>query len=279
VESENRMIVLSRQCELLGLCRASYYYSSQRDESYNLIWMNLIDEQFTRTPFYGVPKMTAWLRSVGHQVNHKSVRRLMRLMGLEAIYPKPRMSQSHPEHKIYSYLLKGVRIDHADQVWFADINYIRLLHWFLYLVVIVDWYSRYILSWQLSVTLEKEFCVKALERTLCRSRPEIFNTDQGAQFTSEEFTGRLQKAEVRISMDGRERLYDNIFVERLWRTVKYEEIYLHDYQTVQEARHRLAQYFYFYNTERLHEALGYRTPQEVYFGTTKGQKLVLEQRV
>lgn len=177
VEPENRMIAFSRQCEFLGLCRASYYYSSQRDESYNLILMNLIDEQFTRTPFYGVPKMTAWLRSVGHQVNHKSVRRLLRLMDLEAIYPKPRMSQSHPEHKIYPYLLKCVRIDHADQVWCVDINYIRLLHGFLYLVVIVDWYSHYILSWQLSVTLEKEFCVQALERTLCRSRPEIFNTD------------------------------------------------------------------------------------------------------
>jgi len=164
VELENRMIAISRQCELLGLCQASYYYSSQRDESYNLILMNLIVEQFTRTPFYGVPKMMAWLRSVEHQVNHKRVRWLMRLMGLEAIYPKPQMIQSHPEHKIYPYLLKGVRIDHADQVWCTDITYIRLLHGFVYLVVVImDWYSRYILSWQLSVMLEKEFCVQALE--------------------------------------------------------------------------------------------------------------------
>lgn len=279
VEPKNRMIAISRQCDLLGLCRSSYYYSPQRDEGYNLMLMNLIDEQFTRTPFYGVPKMTAWLRSVGHQVNHKRVRRLMRLMGLEAIYPKPRLSQSCPEHKIYPYLLKGVKIDHRDQVWCADITYIRLLYGFVNLVVVMDWYSRYILSWELSITLEKEFCVHALEKALCISKPEIFNTDQGAQFTSEEFTGQLKEAEVRISMDGRGRLYDNIFVERLWRTVKYEEVYLHDYRTIQEARDRLGQYFHFYNKERLHEALGYRRPHEVYFETPIGQKAVLEQRV
>lgn len=261
------MIAISRQCELLGLYRSSYYYSSQRDDAYNLELMRLIDEQFTRTPFYGVPKMNAWLRSVGHLVNHKRVRRLMRKMGLEAIYPKPQLSQSQPEHKIYPYLLKGVTVDRADQVWCADITYIRLLHGFVYLVVVMDWYSRYILSWELSLTLEKEFCVQALERSSWISKPEIFNTDQGAQFTSEEFTGRLQEAGIRISMDGRRRLYDNIFVERLWRTVKYEEVYLHDYQTVREARDGLGRYFHFYNMERLHETLGYRTPHEVYFGT------------
>lgn len=261
------MIAISRQCELLGLYRSSYYYSSQRDDSYNLELMRLIDEQFTRTPFYGVPKMNAWLRAVGHPLNHKRVRRLMRKMGLEAIYPKPRLSQSHPEHKIYPYLLKGVTVDRADQVWCADITYIRLLHGFVYLVVVMDWYSRYILSWELSLTLEKEFCVHAIESSLWISKPKIFNTDQGAQFTSEEFTGRLQEAGIRISMDGRRRLYDNIFVERLWRTVKYEEVYLHDYQTVREARNGLGNYFQFYNTERLHETPGYRTPHEVYFGT------------
>jgi len=158
------MIAVLRQCELLGLCRSSYYYSSQRDDSYNLMLMRLIDEQFTRTPFYGVPKMMAWLGRVGHPVNHKRVRRLMRLMGLEAIYPKPRMSRPCPDHKVYPYLLKGVRIDHPDQVWSSDITYIRLLHGFVYLVVVMDWYSRYILSWELSITLEKDFCIQALGR-------------------------------------------------------------------------------------------------------------------
>jgi putative transposase len=191
----------------------------------------------------------------------------MRQMGLEAIYPKPRTSLSGPDHKIYPYLLKGITIDHPDQAWASDITYIRLAHGFVYLVVVMDWYSRYVLSWGLSITLEKEFGIHALEDALGISKPEIFNTDQGGQFTSEGFSGLLEKAEIRISMDGRSRLFDNIFVERLWRTVKYEEVYLHDYRTVLEAREQLAAYFRFYNTERLHETLGYRTPHEVYFGT------------
>lgn len=203
----------------------------------------------------------------------------MRLMGLEAIYPKPRTSQSGPEHKIYPYLLKGVTIDRPDQAWCTDISYIRLAHGFVYLVVVMDWYSRYILSWELSITLEKEFCLQALERALWISKPGIFNSDQGAQFTSDEFTGRLEEAGVRISMDGRRQLYDNIFVERFWRTIKYEEVYLHDYRTVQEAWERLAAYFHFYNTERLHESLGYRTPHEVYFGTTAVQTSAWEPKV
>lgn len=273
------MIAVLRQCELLGLCRSSYYYSSKRDDSYNLMLMRLIDEQFTRTPFYGVPKMTAWLKRMGHPVNHKRVRRLMRLMGLEAIYPKPRMSKPCPDHKVYPYLLKGVRIDHPDQVWSSDITYIRLLHGFVYLVVVMDWYSRYILSWELSITLEKDFCIQALERALCQSKPEIFNSDQGAQFTSEEFAGRLEEAGVRISMDGRGRLYDNIFVERLWRTVKYEEVYLHDYRMVREAREGLERYFHFYNTERPHGALDNQTPHEVYFGTNAVKIPHIERRV
>jgi putative transposase len=273
------MLTILEQCELLGLCRSSYYYSSTRDDSFNLLLMRQIDEQFTRTPFYGVPKMTAWLRSIGHVVNPKRVRRLMRKMGLEAIYARPRLSQPHPEHRVYPYLLKGVTIDHADQVWCADITYIRLLHGFVYLVVVMDWCSRYILSWDLSVTLEKEFCLHALEKALWVSNPEIFNTDQGAQFTSVEFTGRLEQAGIRISMDGRRRLYDNIFVERLWRTVKYEEVYLHDYRMIGEAREGLGRYFYFYNTERLHETLGYRTPHEVYFGTKAVKVPTFEPRV
>jgi len=246
--------------------------------------MKLIDEQYTLRPFYGVPRMTAWLRREGHLVNPKKVRRLMRLMGLEAIYPKPRLSQSCPGHKRYPYLLKGLVIDHSDQVWCSDITYIRLLHGFVYLTVVMDWFSRYVLSWELSITLDKEFCLKALEKALSVSKPEIFNTDQGSQFTSEEFTGRLEDAGVRISMDGKGRLYDNIFVERLWRTVKYEEVYLHDYLSVSEARERLALYFHFYNSERLHKSLGYQTPYEVYFNEPyivmqDAQKAALEQRV
>ena len=279
VDLDNTMIPIARQCELLGLSRSSFYYSPHGNDSYNLQLMNLIDEQFTKTPFYGVPRMTAWLRTVGHPVNPKRIRRLMRQMGLEAIYPKPRTSQSAPHHTIYPYLLKGVIVSRPDHVWCADITYIRLVHGFVYLVVVLDWYSRYILSWELSITLEKEFCLQALKKALWISKPEIFNTDQGAQFTSEEFTGALAGANVRISMDGRGRLYNNIFVERLWRTVKYEEVYLHDYRTVLEARERLAAYFRFYNTERLHEALGYRTPHEVYFGTMTAQKSSWEQRV
>ena len=284
IEVVQSMISISRQCELLGIRRSSYYYCPQKDSSYNLMLMKLIDEQYTRRPFYGVPRMTAWLRREGHLVNPKRVRRLMRLMGLEAIYPKPRLSQSGPEHKIYPYLLKGVVIDHSDQVWCSDITYIRLLHGFVYLTVVMDWFSRYVLSWELSITLEKEFCLKALEKALSVSKPEIFNTDQGAQFTSVEFTGRLEDAGVRISMDGRGKLYDNIFVERLWRTVKYEEVYLHDYLTVSEAKEMLELYFHFYNTERLHKSLGYQTPYEVYFkeqyiGMPAGQKAALEQRV
>jgi len=226
--------------------------------------MRLIDEQFTRTPFYGVRRMTAWLRRNGQGVGQKRVRRLMRLMGLMAIYPKPRLSVAGPEHKVYPYLLKGVKVSRPDQAWCADITYIRLAHGFAYLVVILDWNSRYVLSWELSTTLDKGFCLEALGSALQVSRPEIFNTDQGAQFTSEEL---LEGEGIKVSMDGRGRVYDNIFVERLWRSVKYEEVYLHDYQTVLEARARLGAYFRFYNEERLHETLGYRTPQEVYFGS------------
>ncbi len=239
MEQVNQMISVSRQCDLLGLNRSSYYYRSERDDSYNEYLMRLIDEQYTRTPFYGVAKMTAWLHRQGHWVNEKRIRRLMRLMGLYAIYPKPRLSQSYPQHKKYPYLLKGVTIDHSDQVWCSDITYIRLLHGFAYLVVIMDWFSRYILSWTLSITLEKEFCTDALNCALKISKPEVFNSDQGPQYTSEDFIEVLKKENIRISMDGRGRLYDNIFVERLWRTIKYEEVYLYDYRSVPEARERL----------------------------------------
>ena len=224
--------------------------------------MRLIDEQYTRTPFYGVPRMTAWLRPQGYKVNPKRVRRLMRHMGLTAVHPKPWLSKPVKEHKKYPYLLKDLVIDRSDQVWSADITYIRLRKGFIYLVAIMDWHSRYVLSWEVSTTLDKEFCLRALEL----SSPDIFNSDQGSQFTSLEFTGLLECLGIAISMDGRGRVFDNIFVERLWRTVNYEEVYMKSYESVAEARQSLAKYFHFYNTERLHESLGYQTPQEVYFG-------------
>lgn len=227
--------------------------------------MELIDKQYTRTPFYGVPKMTAWLTRQGYHVNVKRVRRLMRLMGLFAVYPKPWLSKTDNGHKKYPYLLKDLVIDRPDQVWSTDITYIRLAHGFIYLVAVMDWFSRYVLSFEVSTTLDKEFCIKALDKALRHSKPEVFNTDQGSQFTSTEFTEKLEASEVKISMDGRGRVFDNIFVERLWRTVKYEEVYLKSYQTVTEAKAELKKYFHFYNTERLHESLGYKTPYEVYF--------------
>ena len=264
IDPGNAMIPISRQCELLSLCRSSYYYDSQKDDSYNLSLMNLIDEQFTKSPFYGVERMTAWLRRQGEEVNPKRVRRLMRLMGLEAIYPKPRLSPSNQVHKKYPYLLRNLAIDHPDKVWCTDITYIRMLHGFVYLVAIMDWYSRFVIAWEISTTLDTSFCLSALKQALVLSKPQIFNTDQGSQFTSLEFTGRLEQEGIRISMDGRGRVYDNIFVERLWRSVKYEEVYLHQYQTVSEARNSLDKYFRFYNMERLHESLGYCTPYEIY---------------
>jgi len=265
IEPKNKKITIARQCELLHISRSSYYYISGKDDQYNQLLMNLIDEQYTRTPFYGVAKMTAWLRRQGHLVNHKRVRRLMRTMGLEAIYPKPNLSKASPEHKKYPYLLKNIVIDHPDQVWSTDITYIRMQQGFIYLVAIMDWYSRYVLTWDISITLDAGFCIETLKRALQFSQPEIMNTDQGVQFTSTAYTGILEGKAIQISMDGRGRAFDNIFVERLWRSVKYEEVYLHQYVTVSEARHNLEKYFQFYNTERIHESLGYRTPYEVYF--------------
>ena len=226
--------------------------------------MHLIDEQYTRTPFYGVPRMTVWLQHQLCDVNHKRVARLMRLMGLQAIYPKPNIGRKHPEHKIYPYLLRDVKIVRPDQVWSTDITYIRMKGGFLYLTAVIDWYSRYVLSWQLSNTLDSYFCIEALEDALDGRRPEIFNTDQGVQFTSNSFTSVLEDHGISISMDGRGRALDNVFVERLWRSVKYEEVYLHDYQTPVEAQLGLDRYFKFYNKERFHQSLGYRIPGEVY---------------
>jgi putative transposase len=228
--------------------------------------MRLIDEQYTRTPFYGRPKMTAWLRSQGCLVNPKRVGRLMRLMGLCAIYPKPRLSANREPHAIYPYLLRGVKIERANQVWSTDITYIRLRQGFVYLVAVMDWFSRYVLDWQLSNSLDSDFCLRALDRALGIGKPGIFNTDQGVQFTSQAFVGRLLEEGIAVSMDGRGRALDNVFVERLWRSVKYEEVYLKDYANVNETFAGLGAYFGFYNRERPHQALGYRTPQAVHFG-------------
>ncbi len=256
---------MRRQCELLGLARSGLYYEPAGESEENLLLMRLIDEQFTRRPIFGVPRMTAWLRRQGYRVNPKRVRRLMRQMGLAAIYPKPRLSQGGPEGRRYPYLLQGLAIERPDQVWATDITYIRLARGFVYLVALMDWASRYVLAWEVSLTLETEFCLAALERALGLGRPEIFNSDQGSQFTSAAFTGRLAGAGVAISMDGRGRVFDNIFVERLWRSVKYEEVYLRDYGDVWEAQAGLGAYFVFYNVERPHQALGWRTPAQVYF--------------
>jgi putative transposase len=273
------MLTVSRQCELIDLGHSSFYYQPEEEDHYNLLLMRLLDEQFTRTPFYGLPKMTAWLRTQGHEVNPKRIRRLLRLMGLEAIYPKPRLSIPNQEHKHYPYLLRDLIIDRPDQVWAADITYIRLRHGFVYLVAIMDWYSRYVLSWELSTTLDATFCVAALDQALQISKPGIFNTDQGTQFTGADFTSLLEQEGIRISMDGRGRVQDNIFVERLWRSVKYEEVYLNDYVTVADARNGLARYFLFYNRERIHEALGYRTPYAIYVKEPKplnlGQAIII----
>ncbi len=266
IERDDCKLSIRRQCELLGVTRSVLYYASQRDDSDDLAVMRLLDEQYTKTPFYGVERMTAVLKRMGIRISHNRVRRLIRLMGLEAIYPKPRLSVPDSQHRVYPYLLRGIRVEKPDQVWSADITYIRLLQGFVYLVAIMDWFSRYVLSWQLSVTLDAQFCVEALEWALLSAQPLIFNTDQGSQFTSIAFTDVLNSAGVSISMDGKGRVFDNIFVERLWRTVKYEEVYLKDYSDVDEARRSIGAYFRFYNRQRLHQALGYRTPAETYFG-------------
>jgi putative transposase len=243
------------------------YYEAEPETDENLQLMRMIDEQYMRTPFYGVRKMRWCLGKEEYTVNPKRVRRLMRLMGLEAIYQKPRLSKPAPGHRIYPYLLRGMKIERPNQVWSTDITYIRLRGGFIYLVAVMDWYSRYVLSWEVSVSMESSFCVSALDWALQQGRPEIFNTDQGSQFTSDIFTKRLETHGIGISMDGRGRAFDNIFVERLWRTVKYEEVFLKDYLDVLEAVSNLKSYFRFYNYERPHQSLDYQTPAEIYFGT------------
>lgn len=276
IEPGCKKIPIYRQCELLGLNRSGLYYREKGETDYNEQLMKHIDEQYVKTPFYGINKMTEWLCQNGHSVNHKRIRRLMRQMGLEAVYPRRKRGLSIPDtqHNIYPYLLRGVEITRPDQVWSADITYIRMYRGWLYLAAVMDWFSRYVLSWEISITLESDFCVSALKAARSQGQPDIFNTDKGSQFTSVDFTGVLLNAGIQISMDGKGRVFDNIFIERLWRTVKVEEVYLRDYQTIAEARYYLGRYFEFYNNERLHQALGYRTPAEVY-GVAVGTPVAL----
>jgi len=258
---------ISRQCELCGLSRSTLYYEPVGESELNLALMRQIDEQYLKTPFYGSRRMAEYLNRHGHEVNRKRLQRLMRLMGLEAIYPKPRLSQRDTEHEVFPYLLRDVAIVRPDQVWSTDITYLPMRRGFLYLVAVIDWFSRYVLAWQLSNTLDTIFCIDALQEALSGSRgPDIFNTDQGCQFTSKAFTGQLKARGIAISMDGRGRFLDNIFIERLWRAVKYEEVYLHAYENGRDAHDGLGRYFPFYNVERPHQSLDYRTPSEVYFG-------------
>lgn len=265
IDPAHQSIPISRQCELLGLARSSFYYEPKPETEQNLRLMRLLDQQFTATPFYGVRRMTAWLATQGETVNPKRVRRLMRKMGLEAIYPKPNLSLAKDNVRKYPYLLKEAEITAPNQVWSTDITYIPLSQGFIYLVAVIDWYSRYVLSWELSNTMDITFCLSALEKALIHNTPKIFNTDQGSQFTSPLFTSRLEAQKITISQDGRGRALDNIFVERLWRSVKYEEVYPKAYTSVREAIQELEKYFHFYNNERLHQSLNYQTPATVHF--------------
>jgi putative transposase len=232
--------------------------------------MRLIDQQFLKTPFYGSRRMTACLERAGEEINRKRVRRLMAVMGLEALHPKPRTTTPAPGARVYPYLLRDRELTHVDEVWSSDITYVPMRHGFMYLTAVIDWYSRYVLSWRLSNTLDGRFCLDALEEALARGRPEIFNTDQGSQFTAQEYTGRLEEAGIQVSRDGRGRALDNVFVERLWRSVKYEDIYIKNYERVPELESGLTAYFRFYDEERLHQSLGYRTPAEVYRAGARG---------
>ena len=247
VDKKHSQISISRQCELLQISKGSLYYKAKPIDSYTLILMDLLDEQHTRTPFYGSRRLTAYLNTLGHPVNRKRVQRLMKLMRIEAIYPKPKMTKRNEKHKIYPYLLKDVVIDRPDHVWSTDITYIRIGNGFMYLTAVIDWFSRYVLSWRLSNTLENTFCIEVLEDALDLSKPEIFNTDQGSQYTSTKFLSILKKKDIRISMDSKGRAPDNVFVERLWRTIKYEEVYLKDYRTMREAQSSLKAFINFYN--------------------------------
>lgn len=266
IELNHPTLSIRQQCKLLNLNRSNIYNKNIGESAYNLELMKLLDEEYTKYPFKGVLKMVCYLKDLGHEVNQKRVRRLLRLMNIMAIYPKRKTSLPCPEHKKYPYLLKGLVINRVNQVWCTDITYIRLTKGFVYLVAVMDWYSRFVLSWRLSNSLDSSFCIEALEDAMMfYGFPEIFNSDQGCQFTSNEFTGLLLANNIKISMDGRGRAFDNIFIERLWRSVKYEEVYLHEYVSAKEAKLRLDNYFKFYNYARHHQGLDNKKPDEVYF--------------
>lgn len=265
MEHGHTQISVKRQCQLLGLSRSSFYYKSSVISQEDIELMNLIDEEYTRHPFYGTRRMKVWLEREGYSVSRKRVRRLYRVMGITAVYPKKNLSKKDKSHAIFPYLLRDMAITEVDKVWSTDITYIRLEKGFVYLMAIIDWYSRYVLDWSLSVTLEADFCIETLARVLERGRCDIFNTDQGSQFTTPDFTGLLLARGIRVSMDGKGRALDNIFIERLWRSVKYESVYLMKFASVTEAKMHLKKYFDFYNHERPHQALNYKTPAAVYF--------------
>ena len=271
IEMEHPMLSIRRQCELVGFSRATFYREPAGESDLNLRLMRLIDEEYTRAPFYGYRKMTARLEVRGYHVNRKRVARLMRKMGLHAIYPGPRTSIPAPQHKKYPYLLRGLTITRPNQVWSTDITYVPMSSGFMYLVAVIDWFSRFVLAWQLSNTLDGHFCLEALRLALQQGKPEIFNTDQGAQFTAHAFTDALETADIRISMDGRGRAFDNIFIERLWRSVKYEDLYIHEYPTVPALDAGLHDYFELYNYERPHQSLAYRTPADVHLSVPAAQ--------
>ena len=268
IQANHPKLSIQRQCELIELPRSSYYRESTlagREQPENLELMRLIDEEYTRHSFYGTRQMRNYLRKKGYKVNRKRLQRLMRKMGIQSVAPKPGTSKPHPDHKVYPYLLRNLVVDHPDQVHCTDITYVRLSGGFVYLTAVMDWFSRFVLSWEVSVTMDTEFCVSALERSLrLYGAPEIFNSDQGSQYTSKEFTGTLHDHGIKISMDGKGRAMDNIFIERLWRTVKYEEIYLKEYDSVAELKKALRAYFHFYNYERSHMSLGRKSPADIY---------------
>lgn len=270
VEPDNEKISVLRQCELLGLNRTSLYYRERPESVEDGELMRLLDEQYTSTPFYGYRRMAVYLQNLGFRINHKRVRRLMRKLGLEAIYPKPNLSKPGKDHLTYPYLLRGVAVEYSDQVWATDITYIRLGSGFVYLLVIMDWHSRFVIEMEVSNSLDSSVFVETLKRALKKSKPKIFNSDQGSQFTAIEWLKILQENKIAISMDGRGRCFDNIFVERLWRSVKQEEVYLKEYADVWEAEESLQRYFEFYNYQRPHQSLKYQTPFEAY---QKGRKI------
>jgi putative transposase len=264
IELDVPHLSLCRRCELLGLNRSTYYLPPAAESEENLRLMRLIDEQYLKTPFYGSRRMTVFLERRGEAVNRKRIQRLMAIMGLEALHPKPRTTTAAPDARAYPYLLRDRVLTHINEVWSSDITYVPMKHGFMYLTAVIDWYSRYVLSWRLSNTLEGRFCLEALEEALTLGRPEIFNTDQGSQFTSREYTGRLEEAGIAVSRDGRGRALDNVFIERLWRSVKYEDIYIKDYEFVPELVMGLTAYFRFDDEDRPHQSLDYQTPGEVY---------------